>query len=82
MAIAGFNAGQCCGRSGDWAHPMSTFNLVATALILTLPAVAIAITSRCRSRTPVDTALAFCSWALSMPIAMLLGAVLAGVFIR
>jgi hypothetical protein len=27
-------------------------------------------------------ALAFCSWALSMPVAMLLGVVLAGIFIR
>jgi hypothetical protein len=61
---------------------MSTFSLVAAALILALPALAITITSRSRGRTPVEKAFAFCSWALSMPVAMLLGAVLAGIFIR
>jgi hypothetical protein len=63
---------------------MWMLGLLATALILALPALAIAVTSRATGRTPVgaDKVLAFCSWAFNMPIAMLLGAVLAGVFFR
>jgi hypothetical protein len=59
-------------------------SLLVAALILALPALAIAITSRFRGRTPIaaESVLDLCSWAFNMPIAMLLGAVLAGVFIR